>query len=369
LLAAGAEIKNTFCLTRSEYAFLSHHTGDLENYETLISYEEGITHFERLFRVKPEAIACDLHPDYLATGYARRRANLESLPLVEVQHHHAHLAACLADNGWDSDEPAIGLSFDGTGLGTDGAIWGGEVLLGGYTGYRRMFHLAYSPLPGGEAAVHKPARMALAHLWQAGLPWEDDLPPLKALSPAERSSLQAMLDRNLNSPLTSSIGRLFDAASALLGVRQVANYEGQAAIELEALADPQEASAYSFDIRPGIFDPAPLWQAMLSDLRAEVSLPVIAARFHNSLVELSAELCAAVRSITGINTVALSGGVWQNRFLLEHSLRRLANHGFQVLVHRRVPANDGGLALGQALIASRCLVQGEHGLAERQAGL
>jgi hydrogenase maturation protein HypF len=369
LLATGAELKNTFCLTRGEYAFLSHHIGDLENYETLTSYEEGIAHFERLFRVKPEVIACDLHPDYLATGYARCRADLEGLPLVEVQHHHAHLAACLADNGWDSDEPAIGLSFDGTGLGTDGAVWGGEVLLGSYTGYRRMFHLAYAPLPGGEAAVHKPARMALAHLWQAGLPWETDLAPLKALSPAERSALQAMLDGKLNSPPTSSMGRLFDAASALLGVRQVATYEGQAAIELEALADPHEAGAYPFDIRPEVFDSAPLWQAMLSDLRARVSLPVIAARFHNSLVELSAELCAAVRSTTGVNTVALSGGVWQNRFLLERCLHRLAANGFRVLAHRRVPANDGGLALGQALIASRCLAKGEQVLAERQASL
>jgi hydrogenase maturation protein HypF len=369
LLATGAELKNTFCLTRGEYAFLSHHIGDLANYETLTSYEEGIAHFERLFRVKPEVIACDLHPDYLASGYARRRASLEGLPLVEVQHHHAHLAACLADNGWDSEEPVIGLSFDGTGLGTDGAIWGGEVLLGSYTGYRRMFHLTYTPMPGGEASVHKPARMALAHLWQAGLAWEGDLPPLKALSPAERSALQAMLSAQLNSPPTSSMGRLFDAASALLGVRQVATYEGQAAIELEALADPYEAGAYPFDIHPQVFDPAPVWQGMLSDLRAGVSRPVIAARFHNSLVELSAELCAAVRSTTSVNTVVLSGGVWQNRFLLERSLRRLAAQGFQTLAHRRVPTNDGGLALGQALIASRCMAQGEQVLAERQASL
>jgi hydrogenase maturation protein HypF len=222
-------------------------------------------------------------------------------------------------------------------------------------------------------AVKPPCISLLAWRWptcgRRAFPWEGDLPPLKALSPTERSALQAMLSAKLNSPPTSSMGRLFDAASALLGVRQVATYEGQAAIELEALADPHEAGAYPFDIRPQVFDPAPVWQAMLSDLRAGVSRPVIAARFHNSLVELSAELCAAVRSTTGVNTVALSGGVWQNRFLLERSLRRLAAKGFQVLAHRRVPANDGGLALGQALIASRCMAQGEQVLAERQASL
>jgi hydrogenase maturation protein HypF len=204
ILAAGAELKNTFALSRQQYAFLSHHIGDLENYETLMSFETGIAHFERLFRIQPEAIAADLHPNYLATQYARQRAERENLPLIEVQHHHAHLAACLADNRWSSTDPVIGLSFDGTGYGPDGAVWGGEVLLGGYSSYQRLYHLAYTPLPGGDAAVRKPARMALAHLWQAGIDWEIEFPAVEAICSSERSLLHGMITNRINSPLTSS---------------------------------------------------------------------------------------------------------------------------------------------------------------------
>jgi hydrogenase maturation protein HypF len=351
ILAAGAELKNTFCLTRQRYAFLSHHIGDLENMETLQSFQEGIEHFERLFRIRPELLAADLHPDYLATRYAVKRAHTENLPVVMVQHHHAHLAACLADNGWDSSEPVIGLSYDGTGLGTDGAVWGGEVLVGGYRDYQRAYHLAYTPLPGGDAAVRKPARMALAHLWQAGIDWEPELPAVDAVCPSERVTLNAMLVKKLNAPLTSSMGRLFDAASALLGIRHEVNYEGQAAIELEALADPYEHGSYAFDVQAGIFDPAPLWQDLIADWRAGVSLPVLAARFHNSVAVLSLELCRAVRDAQGISVAGLSGGVWQNRTLLTHTVQLLQADGFTVLIHRRTPANDGGIALGQALVA------------------
>jgi hydrogenase maturation protein HypF len=352
ILATGAELKNTFCLTRDRYAFLSHHIGDLENYETLLSFEEGIAHYERLFRIQPERIACDLHPDYLASRYAHQRAAETSLPLIEVQHHHAHLAACLADNGWDTTEPVIGLIYDGTGLGTDRAVWGGEVLLGGYLGYRRYFHLAYAPLPGGDAATHRPSRMALAHLWQAGLDWEPDLPPVIDLCADERTLLRTQMEHKINAPQTSSMGRLFDAASALIGVRQLATYEGQAAIELEALCSPTEPASYAFNVQDGIFDPAPLWQALLADWRAGVSIPVLAARFHNSVVELNLQLCEIIRQSHGINTVALSGGVWQNRYLLERTLSRLEIAGFNVLWHRQVPTNDGGIALGQAMIAA-----------------
>ncbi|HEX2980854.1 MAG TPA: carbamoyltransferase HypF, partial [Anaerolineaceae bacterium] len=206
ILGAGAELKNTFCLTRERYAFPSHHIGDLENFETLRSYEEGIRYFERLFRIQPEILACDLHPDYLATRYARERAAAEGLPLVEVQHHHAHLVACLAENRWTSPEPVIGLCFDGTGLGTDGTIWGGEILVGNAVGYQRRFHLASSPLPGGDQAVRKPARTALAALWQAGLPWDGDLAPVAAVPPQERSILLRQLEKKINAPLTSSMG-------------------------------------------------------------------------------------------------------------------------------------------------------------------
>jgi hydrogenase maturation protein HypF len=352
ILAAGGELKNVFCLTRDRYAFLSHHIGDLENYETLRSFENGIAHFERLFRIQPELIACDLHPDYMATRYAQQRAKAANLPLVLVQHHHAHLASCLADNAWDSLEPVIGLSYDGTGLGTDNAIWGGEVLFGGYEDYQRLYHLSYIPLPGGDAATRHPARVALAHLWQAGLDWDPDLPPVESVCENDRTLLRSMLDGKINTPSTSSMGRFFDAASALIGVRQEATYEGQAAIDLEALADPVETGYYPFDISASEFNPAPLWQAMLVDWRRGESLPVLAARFHNSLVELNLDLCRRVQVQTGVNTVVLSGGVWQNRFLLERTLLRLESAGFNVLIHHQVPANDGGIALGQAMIAA-----------------
>ncbi|TLN03577.1 carbamoyltransferase HypF, partial [bacterium] len=280
ILATGAELKNTFCLTHRDYAFLSHHIGDLENYETLQSFEEGIQHYQRLFRVQPEMLACDMHPNYLATRYAQERAAREDLPLVQVQHHHAHLAACLADNRWTSEDVLIGLSLDGTGYGTDGAIWGGEVLLGGYTGYQRLFHLKYAPLPGGDLSVRRPARMALAHLWSAGIDWEADLPPVEDLCMEERIALRGQLQHHLNTPDTSSMGRLFDAASALMGIRQLATYEGQAAIEMEALVDADETARYTFDLHGDEIDPAPVWQALIADWRAGLPQPRMAARFH-----------------------------------------------------------------------------------------
>lgn len=357
-LAAGAELKNTFCLTRDRYAFLSHHIGDMENYETLRSFEEGIEHMQRLFRIQPELLACDLHPDYLASRYARRRAADEQLPLFEIQHHHAHLAALLAEHGWQSDDPVIGFCFDGTGYGTDGAIWGGEVFYGGYRGYQRRYHLAYAPLPGGDAAVRKPGRMALAHLWQAGIEWEPDLPAAAAFCAEDRSAIQTQLRLKLNTPLTSSMGRLFDAAAALLGVREVATYEGQAAIELEALADQAETGFYSLDVEPGIIQPAPLWEALIRDWRAGEKLPIVSARFHNSIAHLVVDLAGMIRADTGCEVVGLSGGVWQNRFLLERSSALLRSAGFKVLRHEQIPTNDGGIAVGQAVIAARAYSQG-----------
>jgi hydrogenase maturation protein HypF len=352
LLAAGAELKNTFCLTRDRYAFLSHHIGDLENFETFRSYEEGINHFETLFRLRPAALACDLHPNYLATRYAEERAQRENLPLIKIQHHHAHLAACLADNGWNNPEPVIGLCFDGTGLGTDGAIWGGEVLIGGYSGFERAYHLAYCPLPGGDAAVRKPARAALAYLRSAQIDWDPSLPPVAALCAEERTVIGAQIDKRINAPLSSSLGRLFDAVSSLLGVRHIATYEGQAAIELEAIAAPAEAGRYAFAIQASVFDPAPLLAALLADWREGTSLPVLAARFHNSVAHLCLEICQTIRKSQGISTVALSGGVWQNRYLLRRTLDILQAERFTVLIHNRLPPNDGCIALGQALIAA-----------------
>ena len=351
LLAAGAELKNTFCLTRQRYAFLSHYIGDMENYETLRSFEEGIRHYERLFRIQPQAIAADLHPDYLATRYAQARASEENLSLFQVQHHHAHLAACLADNNWQGQEPVIGVCFDGTGYGTDGAIWGSEFLVGGYKSYQRAAHLKYVPLPGGDQAVRKVARMALAHLWAAGIEWEPDIPAVEALCGEERSVLHVQLTRGLNAPPTSSMGRLFDAAAALIGVRKTATYEGQAAIEFEQMADPSEIGAYPFSIQDGAIDPAPLWHMLLRDWRAGTAQSVLAARFHNSIAQLTFEVCQQLAQTSATKVVALSGGVWQNMLLLEKTQSLLEAAGFTVLSHRRVPANDGCIALGQALVA------------------
>jgi hydrogenase maturation protein HypF len=359
VLAVGAELKNTFCLTRDRYAFLSHHIGDLENYETLQSFEDGIQHFERLFHVQPSLLAYDNHPDYLATRYALARAEAEGLPAVGVQHHHAHIAACMAENAVDPSQTVIGVAFDGTGFGEDGAIWGGEFLLSTYQGYQRAAHLVYMPLPGGDAAVRKPARIALAYLWRAGLEWESELSSLEALCVEERMALKNQLIHAINTPLTSSMGRLFDAVSALIGVRQKVNYEAQAAVELEALVDPDEARAYPFAFKPVqsanraalIIDPAPLLESILVDLHDGVGQPIISARFHNAIAQMVLDVCRTIRTQSGVRQVALSGGVWQNMTLLDKTFHLLLDAGFEILTHRKVPANDGGLSLGQAVVA------------------
>jgi hydrogenase maturation protein HypF len=352
ILAAGPELKNTFCLTRDRYAFVSHHIGDMENYETLRSFEDGVTHFERLFRIQPEAIAYDLHPNYLSTRYALERAGRENLPTVAVQHHHAHIAACMADNGLDGSAPVIGLSFDGTGYGTDGAIWGGEFLLADYAGFERKFHLEYFPLPGGDAAIKRPARTALALLWSLGLEWDESLASVQDLCYEERLALRVQLERSLNSPRTSSMGRLFDAAAALAGVRQRVNYEAQAAMEFESALDETERGAYKFEIQKETINVQPAIIALLADVRAGESIPVMSARFHNGLAELAREVCDALRRETGVAEVALSGGVWQNKALLTRTVRGLRSDGFKVYIHHQVPTNDGGLSLGQALVAA-----------------
>ncbi len=242
ILAVGGELKNAFCVARDAYAFLSHHIGDMHNFETYRSFEDGVSHFERLFRVRPAALAYDRHPDYMATRYALQRSQDEGLAAVGVQHHHAHIAACMVDNGHPGDRPVIGVAFDGTGYGDDGLIWGGEFLVADYAGYRRAAHLASIPMPGGEAAVREPWRLALAWLERAGVAWEDDLPPVRRSTAEARRIVRSMIgergrDPRLNAPQTTSMGRLFDAVSALCGVRQEVNYEAQAAVELEAIVD------------------------------------------------------------------------------------------------------------------------------------
>ncbi|MBE1499357.1 hydrogenase maturation protein HypF [Amycolatopsis lexingtonensis] len=327
LLGCGAELKNTFCLAKGRHAFLSHHIGDLENYETLKSFTEGIEHFKRLFAIDPVLVAHDLHPEYLSTKYA---LDLD-VDLLGVQHHHAHIAACLADNG--EDGPVLGVAFDGTGFGPDGTIWGGEFLLADLTGYQRLSHLRPVAMPGGVMAIKQPWRMAASYVDELGRPAREDIVKLK------RSGL--------NSPLTSSAGRLFDAAAALLGVRDAITYEGQAAIELEQLADPGETTAYRARI-DDVVHGEDLIAALLDDRSRNATR---AARFHNGVADAIARTCDRFRDHS--TTVALSGGVFQNVLLLDRTVESLEREGFRVLTHRDVPCNDGGISFGQVAVASR----------------
>jgi hydrogenase maturation protein HypF len=345
VLAVGAELKNTFCLAKDDQVILSQHIGDLTEAETLRSFTEGIEHVGRLFGIEPAVVAHDLHPEYLSTKYALDLAGVE---LVGVQHHHAHIASCLADNA--AGGPVIGVAFDGTGYGLDGTIWGGEFLVAGLAGFERAGHLAPVPLPGGAAAIRQPWRMAAAYLDAAGAGLD-----VARRHEGQWAAVLSMARRGINAPLTSSAGRLFDAVSALLGVRDTINYEGQAAVELEQLADPLEKGCYRAAISPGPpfqVAGADLVHAAAQDLVRGVERPVIAARFHHGVAQLIEDGCRAVRDQTGLATVALSGGVFQNLLLLTEAVGRLETAGFRVLTHARVPCNDGGISLGQAVIAA-----------------
>lgn len=345
VLACGAELKHTFCVAKGARAFVSHHIGDLENYETYRSFTQGVEHFCRLFDVVPEVVAHDLHPEYLSTKYATER---DGVDLVGVQHHYAHIASCLADNG--SPGPVIGVAFDGLGFGTDGTIWGGEFLIADLRGFERAGHLDAVPMPGGTKAIKEPWRMAAAYL---GADAGKDLDVVRR-NERDWGRVLAVARAGVNSPLTSSAGRLFDAVAAVLGVRDRVNYEGQAAIELEQRADPAESSVYPTSLegdRPFRVHGHDLVHAVVEDLRAGVPLPVIAGRFHNGVAAAIVAACEAVRSQTGLGTVALSGGVFQNLLLLHRVVGRLEDRGFTVLLHSRVPPNDGGISLGQAAVA------------------
>ncbi len=357
ILAVGPELKNTFCLTRGHYAFLSHHIGDMENAETLAAFEKGIEHYQALFRVTPQAIAFDLHPNYLSTSYAKKTAAQKGLRLIGVQHHYAHIAAVLAEHDRFSAQPAIGLAFDGTGYGTDGTIWGGEALLCSAEGFSRAYHLAPFPLPGGDKAVRNPARMALALLYHNGVAWAPSLPPVKALSEKDRNLLRTMLDQGLGCVNTSSMGRLFDAVSALLGIRQEISYEGQAAIELENLVNPNCAEAYHFELSDEQIIWRPVLDEMLWDIRQGCGVPRMSAKFHNALIQLCLEICDRIQQKhTGSRfPVALSGGVWQNQVLLSGVQKKLRAHGWDVLLPRQLPFNDGCIAFGQAMVADAAI--------------
>jgi hydrogenase maturation protein HypF len=352
-LAVGGELKATFCLTNNDYAYMSQHIGDLENLETMQTFENSVEHFIKLFRGQPQRVVCDLHPGYLSGQWAQTYAHRHGLPLVKVQHHHAHIAALMAEHGLGGTQPIIGVAFDGSGYGTDGAIWGGEVFIADFARCERFAHLQYVPLPGGDISVKRPYRTALAHLWAAGVAWDEALPCVAACPPTERRVLQQQLERNLNCAPTSSMGRLFDAVAALLGVRQTVTYEAQAAIEMEALCADGGQDGYMFEIVNNAslqIDPSPMLHGIIADMRVGMSKAVMVSKVHTACAELILNLCLRARAVTRLNTVGLSGGVFQNVRLLSLAQQCLTQQGFEVLMHRRVPPNDGGLALGQACI-------------------
>ncbi|GAA2737665.1 carbamoyltransferase HypF [Actinocorallia aurantiaca] len=352
VLACGAELKNTFCLGKDLRAFPSPHIGDLGGYETLRAFTDGIAHFRHLFGIEPAVLAHDLHPDHLSTKYALDLAETEGLPAIGVQHHHAHLASCLADNG--EDGPAIGVAFDGLGYGPDGTLWGGELLVFDLAGYRRAGHLETVPMPGGTAAIRQPWRMAAAHLHAAygGRPPELDV----VRRHADRwEAVTALARSGTNAPLTSSAGRLFDAIAAITGVRDETCYEGQAAIELERRVDPDEHGAYPVtvsDSDPLVVSCADLVRRAAEDVQAGARTGQVAARFHRGLAAAVVGAIAVLRERTGLTSVALSGGVFQNITLLGLVASGLERTGFRVLTHTRVPPNDGGLSFGQAMVAA-----------------
>ncbi len=363
-LGCGSHLKNTFCLARERHIFMSPHIGDLDNYETLQSYKEGIAHLSALFDVQPKLIACDLHPDYASTQYANDLAE-DGLELISIQHHHAHVASCIVDNNWSPTCEIIGVAFDGTGYGPDSTIWGGEFFQGSIeAGFRRRAHLAYAPLPGGEAAIREPWRAAVAFL--ATLYPEDTVSslPLPCVQGSDPSTLRILYKlakggRELSGvvPQTSSAGRLFDVVAALLGVNgsRRTTYEGQAAIELELLATGPTASAYPLSLREGedawVVETRQLLTDILCDVLAGRPHGEIAARFHRTIANIIVRTCLCIRADGGVNAVALSGGTFQNTLLLRQVVPLLQHEGFSVGLHRRLPANDGGLSIGQAVLA------------------
>jgi len=348
-LAVGGELKNTFCLTREHYAFLSHHIGDMENVKVYESFEQGVEHISRLFRVQPELIAHDMHPGYFTTKYAE---GIADIPGVPVQHHHAHIAACMADNGL-SDRKVIGLSFDGTGYGTDGKIWGGEVLLVSYADFERVAHLEYLPLPGGDAATHHPWRIAVGYAEALGLDIEG-LPFLNSVDAQAVDVVRKQVQKKLNAPETSSMGRLFDAVACLTGIRNDVTYEAQAAMELEVLSKSPLMTAipYPFEVEGESIRVGELLKHVIDDVRKNKSAGFIGARFHQTMSAMALRASQLARERFGINEVALSGGVWQNQVLLDLARTALVHNDFIVFTHQQTPANDGGLALGQAAVAS-----------------
>jgi hydrogenase maturation protein HypF len=358
VLACGAELKNTVCLTKEDRAFVSQHIGDLENLATYDAFQATIDHLQRILDIAPRAIACDLHPDYLSTRYAQTQT---SLPVFQVQHHHAHIVSAMAEHHLEGR--VIGLAFDGTGYGPDGTLWGGEVLLATAGDYERAAFLEPLPLPGGAAAIRAPWRMALSYLHQAFGAGCRDLhtPLMKTVDPRQADIVLRMTAQGLNAPLTSSVGRLFDGVAALLGLRHTVAFEGQAAMELEMCAASDGNGYYTVEWPPATpirIPTAPIIRGVVGDLQKGRSAAFISRKFHNTLVLLFTDLCRQLQRQTSLDRVVLSGGVFQNALLLQGLSRSLSKAGLQVYAHRLVPPNDGGIALGQAVVAGNLLANG-----------
>lgn len=353
LLACGAEQKASFCLSKRSHAFPSQHMGDLKNAQTLDNWEQQIEHFSALYDIEPAAIACDMHPDYLSTAYAEERAERDAVPLLRVQHHHAHMAACMADNGLEGD--CLGLIWDGTGYGSDGRIWGAEVLAGGYKAFRRVGTMRPVALAGGDAAMDGIWRVGLALLRDSGLDTS------RFAGEDGYETVLKMLHTGTNCPESSGMGRLFDGVAAILGIRRKAGYEGQGAVLLEAAALAGEGGAYPYELCGGevlTLDWRPTVRALTSELDGGVEVPVIAARFMNTLIVAAAEQLSRLAAETGLGRVVLSGGVFQNMYIMGRLPERLRAQGLEVYTHSRVSANDEGISLGQLMILEANYVLG-----------
>ncbi len=352
ILACGAELKNTICLTKEDRAFLSQHIGDLENLATYDFFQLTIRHMKRILDISPEVIACDLHPDYLSTRYAMEQDGVEK---VRVQHHHAHIVSCMAENKLNGD--VIGLAFDGTGYGTDGAIWGGEILVADEEKFMRKAHISYVPMPGGEAAIKEPWRMAVSYLYDAfGEEFFNfNLAMINKIDKKKLNIIVEMILKKVNSPLTSSLGRLFDSVASMVGIRNHVYFEGQAAMELEMVACENLCKSYDYEWVTGDVIkvlPGPIIRGIVKDIDKGLHISEISGKFHFTLVQLYSDLCDSIRKETGLKRVVLSGGVFQNSLLLTGLSETLEKKDFKVFTHRLVPANDGGISLGQAVIAA-----------------
>lgn len=363
IFTSGPEEKNTVCLARDGYAFPSQHLGDLKNKDNFIAYQEAIGRLMRVFQFKPEIIACDLHPDYLSTHYAEELSEQFKVPLIKVQHHHAHIASCLAENGLN--EKVIGVALDGTGFGTDRAIWGGEFLITTAGDFKRVGHLKYIRMPGGEQAIHEPWRMAFSYLYSLnGLTVDSIYSILNGrIEIKELKLLKQIIDKGINSPYTSSCGRLFDAVSSLIGLKDRVDFEGQAAIELESYCRSKHKDNYNYKINREntvwVIDTGEMFNQIVLDLNNKIPKTEIATRFHNTVSNFILSLCVKIREEDKINYVALSGGVFQNSFLLTQTIKKLKNEKFKVLIHKKLPPNDACISLGQVLVADAWKESGE----------